>query len=251
MTRNTIYLLVICFSGTEVQAQTPSFVTKGKIEFEVKVNQKKVFSETYGKEAGAADLLDNFPDFDIYYYNLTFLSNTSLYAPGRISNSPIPDKGSIFIENTSRKVVAKKNIFGSAYAYTDTLSPIKWRIQNETRKIAGFECRKAVGRLPGDVYIVAFYTLEILPQGGPELFSGLPGMILGAAVPQWHATWFATKLELTGFNEAAIKSPHNGKGKLPDRQETSANLMKEYSSYFNERFTSGKFDSSYFNPYRL
>ncbi len=43
------------------------------------------------------------------------------------------------------------------------------------------------------VYVIAFYTDQIIPSGGPESFNGLPGMILGIAIPRINTTWFATK----------------------------------------------------------
>ncbi len=49
------------------------------------------------------------------------------------------------------------------------------------------------------IYVVAFYTDEILTTGGPESFTGLPGMILGIAIPHEHVSWFATKVEAFGI----------------------------------------------------
>ncbi len=69
-------------------------------------------------------------------------------------------------------------------------------MNDEIRTIAGFECHKAVARICDSVYIVAFYTDEITLSGGPESFHGLPGMILGLAVPRLYTTWFATKVEM-------------------------------------------------------
>jgi GLPGLI family protein len=73
------------------------------------------------------------------------------------------------------------------------------------------------------VYVFAFYTDEILTSGGPEGFSGLPGMILGIAIPRLNATWFATKLELT-----AVPSPLSTstpvKGKKTTRSELNSIL---------------------------
>jgi GLPGLI family protein len=48
--------------------------------------------------------------------------------------------------------------------------------------IAGFNCRRANAMIMDSIYVVAFYTDEILTTGGPESFSGLPGMILGVAL---------------------------------------------------------------------
>jgi GLPGLI family protein len=102
-------------------------------------------------------------------------------------------------------------VYDNTFLIQDSLTKIEWRITNDTRTIAGFECRKAVGRMLDSVYVIAFYTDQILTTGGPESFTGLPGMILGAAIPRINTTWFATKLELTPVTPEQIAPPKKGK----------------------------------------
>jgi GLPGLI family protein len=61
------------------------------------------------------------------------------------------------------------------------------------------------------IYVVAFYTDEILTTGGPESFSGLPGMILGVSLPHQHISWFATKVEAIPIAETQVAAPVKGK----------------------------------------
>ena len=62
------------------------------------------------------------------------------------------------------------------------------------------------------VFVVAFYTDQIMVSGGPESFGGLQGMILGLAIPRLHTTWFATKVEnLSAKDEQQIIAPTKGK----------------------------------------
>ena len=79
-------------------------------------------------------------------------------------------------------------------------------------------------RICDSVYVVAFYTDQILVNSGPESFSGLPGMILGLAVPRLHTTWFATKVELIEPTPAQL-SPTQ-KGKKASWQQVSADLNR-------------------------
>ena len=101
----------------------------------------------------------------------------------------------------------KKNFFGDTYLLHDTIPAVAWKILHDVREIAGFECRKAVGIINDTVYVVAFYSEEILLKGGPEGFSGLPGMILGLAIPRYNTTWFATKVEGFISMDAEISKP--------------------------------------------
>lgn len=119
----------------------------------------------------------------------------------------------------NRQTIKKISELDDFAVYSDSIKKIKWKIQNETRKIAGFDCRKAIGRIQDSVYVVAFYSAEIIPQGGPELFTGLPGMILGIAIPRWHTTWFATKVEIAQIDESLIEPPSGKKGKVYSKSE--------------------------------
>ena len=93
----------------------------------------------------------------------------------------------------------------------DSLRNLDWRITDETREIAGFECRKAVTKICDSVYVVAFYTDQIAVSSGPESFGGLPGMILGLAIPRLNTTWFATKLELVEPTPVQLSPIQKGK----------------------------------------
>jgi hypothetical protein len=61
------------------------------------------------------------------------------------------------------------------------------------------------------IVVIAFYTDEIIPSSGPESFGGLPGMILGLAIPKMHTTWYATKHESVNQPPKNIVAPKEGK----------------------------------------
>ncbi len=93
----------------------------------------------------------------------------------------------------------------------------------EIRQIAGYECRKALTIINDSVYVVAFYTDKILLKGGPEGFNGLPGMIMGMAIPRLQTTWFATKVEPTPFDPKELQVPA---GKKSTAKEVEAAIDK-------------------------
>jgi GLPGLI family protein len=128
----------------------------------------------------------------------------------------------------TRQTISKQTFIGDPYLLEDSVRPIKWKIENEIRKIAGFDCRKAIGIIHDSVYVVAFYCPEIVPQGGPEFFTGLPGMILGLAIPRYFTTWFATKIELASIDESKILPPTIKKSKQYTKKELAAILSKKY-----------------------
>jgi GLPGLI family protein len=106
---------------------------------------------------------------------------------------------------------------GKPYLITDSIRKIHWKITSEIKMIAGFSCRRANAIIMDSVYVVAFYTDEIIPRGGPESFTGLPGMILGIALPYDHTTWFATRVSLKQVSNTQFKSP-TGEKKINNRE---------------------------------
>ena len=92
--------------------------------------------------------------------------------------------------------LSQKPVFEETFCWKTAPLLIKWKITNDLRTIAGYECRKAIGIINDSIAVFAFYSDELLINGGPEGVHGLPGMILGYGYSRLHATWFATKVEV-------------------------------------------------------
>ena len=118
-----------------------------------------------------------------------------------------------------RKIPAsrQKPVYEETFLVQDSLLKIKWKITADTRTIAGFQCRKAVGILFDTVAVFAFYSEELMIPGGPEGIHGLPGMILGMGIPRLHATWFATKVQVVNVPLAAYTTRNERKKNRPQR----------------------------------
>jgi GLPGLI family protein len=213
-----LVLISMCsfsLTGWSQTATAPQFITKGKIEFEKKTNQHAFLDDNDSWDAGLKKTL---PKFVTSYYNLEFNKDHSIYKQGREPETRQNRFWGMFdIDNIiatdldSNKSVTQKSIYGDTYLITDSTRKIDWKIGTEIRKIAGFDCRKAVGKVLDSIIVIAFYTDEIIPSGGPESFTGLPGMILGIAIPKMHTTWYATKLQLEEVISSALALPKKGK----------------------------------------
>ncbi|MFY7935974.1 MAG: GLPGLI family protein [Flavobacterium sp.] len=59
----------------------------------------------------------------------------------------------------------------------DSIVVQDWIISDETEKILGYQCKKAIYKR-NDVEFTAWFTEEIPISDGPFLYSGLPGLIL-------------------------------------------------------------------------
>jgi len=197
-------------------AQT-QFLAKGKIEFERKINVHRQYESENEDDTWFKEYISKLPKFNTTYFDLYFSDTKTLYKPGREMQNPRvwgigPAKENLIVTDLEKQIfTAQKLVFEDNYLIQDSIRQVEWKISDETRTIAGFECRKAVGRICDSVYVVAFFTDEILTPGGPESFSGLPGMILGLAVPRLYTTWFATKVELIEPTANQFNPPTKGK----------------------------------------
>ncbi len=199
----TIPCLAVCLWQPAV-AQT--FISKAVIEFEVKVNVKK----TLGNNSWAEMMKDNMPDFKTGYYHYTFANNKSVYRFDRWENLKMPEfmrksdeENLWYFDHNTGRYNMQKNVWGTNFHVDDSIQPVKWRLTNENRIIAGFNCRKAVGIIMDSVYVFAFYTDEIMIPGGPCSINGLPGMILGLTIPRMYVSYIATKIMI---NDVAVNN---------------------------------------------
>lgn len=199
-------LIITCFNSI-LHAQ--QFISKAVIEYEVKANIKK----TLGNNVFDEMMKDNMPTFKTGYYTFTFADNKSIYKFDHWDPSiKMPDylkksdeENVWYFDYTAGKINMQKNVYGSNFNVEDSAPALQWKLTNENRVIAGFNCRKAVAKIFDSVYVFAFYTDEIIIPGGPCSINGLPGMILGVTIPRLYTSWIATKIKVIGIDENAIK----------------------------------------------
>ena len=204
-----VFILLFIFIAATTKAQ--QFISSGMIEFEVRTNNHKIFGDGIWAEM----FKDKIPQFSTSWYKLTFNDDKAVYKYDRKDErNKLPwghneDEDNIWYSDYNAGTsINQKFVFDNTYLLTDSLMKIEWRmVPNETREIAGFLCRKAVGKIFDSVYVFAFYTDEITASGGPMGIHGLPGMILGITIPRMYTSWIATKLEINGVNTSIITIP--------------------------------------------
>ncbi|MFI5196158.1 MAG: GLPGLI family protein [Chitinophagales bacterium] len=194
------------------------YTTVGKIEYERKVNIYAQMAEMEQSE-WFEKIKAQIPKFNTSYFDLVFDTARSIYKPGRevegnvfkmFGGGPATDN-IVLTDFVAGKVKANKKVYEQRFYVEDSLRKMDWTVKDEIRTIANFKCHKAVGRMCDSVYVVAFYTEDIIVSGGPEMFGGLPGMILELAIPRLHTTWTATKIELIAPKETDFTIQEKGK----------------------------------------
>jgi len=225
-----IFTLISCIvlASKIAMGQGAVMVTSGVIEFEKKVNMHAITKgqlgdppEQYRLEE-IAEFKKTTPQFKSFTSTLVFGDNKSLYTPTPAGNYPNLYRNpmgmqlnTVYADLNTNSLTQQKEIYGDLFMVKDSTRKITWRLTGETQEIAGYTCRRANGIMLDSVYLVAFYTDKIWFSGGPEAFTGLPGMILKLAIPHENIIWTATKVTAQTVPAATIVPPKKGTAITP------------------------------------
>jgi len=224
--KKTITMILLCLLAAGASAQSVRFTPSGVITYEKSVNMFAFLKKNVNESTGSfwQQMYDSYrksqPQFKVMNSTLTFSGDKTLFSPlaeteaGRsfFMNDPMVTQNNIiYTDLGSGMFTAQKKVYEETFLQKDSLRRINWKLTSEMRTIAGYECRRANAIILDSIYVVAFYTDQIPVSGGPESFTGLPGMILGVALPHENITWFAKTVTDKTIPTADIKIPAKGK----------------------------------------
>jgi GLPGLI family protein len=233
---NKLFIIVasLLLTSASVNAQ---FFNTVKVEYEKTIYVKQLYRAI--EPDWYEQIKDRLPETALSYFDFIGNNEKSIYKPGReVQYDPrsfyqgIADKNVVYNDYSSGTYTSQKPVFEETFLVQDSLLRIKWKLTGDTRMIAGFECRKAIGFIDDSIAVFAFYTDEITITGGPESINGLPGLVLGLGMPRIHTTWFATKVEVNGVNTGSIVPA--SKGKKVNRKtmvESLDRVLKNWGAY--------------------
>jgi GLPGLI family protein len=197
---NKIITILVALSLVQKATAQQLFFDKATIEYEMVTNFKK----TMGNSIWAERMGENMPTLQKSNYTLTIDGNKTEYKfKSWVDKEKMPpfmqqDNKSVWYNDfTTNGLVMSKDMWGAMVDVQDTIRNLEWKLINENRFIAGFNCKKAMTKIFDSVYVFAFYTEEIITPAGPTSISGLPGTILGVTIPRLFSSWIATKVDVT------------------------------------------------------
>ena len=146
-----------------------------------------------------------------------------------------PETGTIYRDIQSNTFTNKKELFGKIFLVKDTIPEIKWVMTGETKKIGIYNAYKATSTKEVEervmsfsnrsreteslsnpeekkmrkVVMTAWFTPEIPVSTGPQMFGGLPGLIL--EINADRLVMLCTKVVLNPKEKLKIKKPSKGK----------------------------------------
>lgn len=117
------------------------------------------------------------------------------------------------------------SFIGRSFYYEESLPKWDWKLYEETRRVCGYVCHKAVAKHAGRIW-TAWYTEEIPSNAGPWLFYGLPGLILAATDNTGTHSFEAISLQKPALPQLLWK-------KKTIKQTRSYSLKSEYNQAFH------------------
>lgn len=227
MSRNSLSRLIFaagCFL-LAVSNGFGQFAESGKITYERKTNLLKIPNLPDFLKKIAEDKKYNIDEFV-----LTFNETGSVFAPKPVTTSSPADmlspKNTVYSNHETKDRMTLIDMMGNRIFIQDTVHKIAWTMTDNTRKLAGYDCKMAIYRKNDSTNLYAWYAEELIPSVGPETFSGLPGTILGLATEDGSIVYFAKSVEITAVGNKEL-SYETGKTKVYTKQGFANEIIKQ------------------------
>jgi GLPGLI family protein len=125
------------------------------------------------------------------------------------------------------------------YVIEDSLKAPKWKVMNKIKEIAGYMCMMAVTEdtIKGQK-ITAWFADNLPIPAGPDLYYGLPGMILELDVNDGDVVTTATKVDLKPIKEDLLPPK-----KIKGRRISGKQYVELISTHIRDSM------KAYRNPY--
>ena len=167
----------------------------------------------------------------------------------QITVDGLKSKNPLYKNTQTNQFTHSKEAYGKRFLIEDDLETIKWNSTKETKMIGKYLCIKATAvTLVDDFYkednkkekqkelkITAWYTPEIPVSTGPELFNGLPGLILELHKDKMH--YVCNKIILNPKEKTEIVAPKKGE-KVTQKEFDKMNQKKQKE--MREMFKGGR-----------
>lgn len=240
------FIILLALLSLTVNAQNaPSLVHRGKIKWERKTNIHAYLDAM--TEGGNRTFLENAKKradrYKLDKFEMDFNKQESVYQPEEdgISESQVrwmsrpAQENVVYNDYKNKSSVALKEVYDKKILLKDSMKKYTWKIKEEYRTIAGYNCRRAETIIMDSIWVVAFYADNIITQGGPESFNGLPGMILGVVMPRLNVTYFATEVQTYTDTRREMKAPTKGKEySNKSFNEYLAGNLKQWGKFFEK-----------------
>lgn len=116
------------------------------------------------------------PDESLYEYQER-INNEQKEEGARVSIS-FGQRGKLYKNLKENLVLREANSWNMDYLIQDSVNTYDWKITRESQDILGYETRKATAEIDSITNLVAWYAPRLSFKSGPDVYGGLPGLIL-------------------------------------------------------------------------
>ncbi len=120
------------------------------------------------------------------------------------------DENETYVNHDEGLVTEKRDFMGRTFLINGDQPTYAWKLTGEQSEYLGFAVQKATA-VQDTTMIEAWFSPEIPVSAGPELYGGLPGMILVLSIDDGQQTFSAKEINLDGLEKGSIKAPKKGK----------------------------------------
>lgn len=126
-------------------------------------------------------------------------------------------------------------MLGKIYIVEDSVRSPKWKIMNKIKEIGGYMCMMAVTEDTVKNQKITAWFADNIPLGvGPELYGGLPGMILELDINDGIVVTTAKKIDLKPITED-VEVPKKVKGRKINEQQYNTMVANHVKDSFKAR----------------
>jgi len=264
MKKVSIALFIGLFAFVAANAQ----MKEGKIVYERKINMWKMITDP--------EMRTRIPEFRTSEFELLFNDQASLFRNVPEDEAPDPfasnggERGGMrfafrmpetttYTDINAQMQYESRPMFEKIFLVVDSLSPLKWKISEETKTIAKHVCKKAttmitaqnirigggggartMGRSNGDTTnrptaaitpketeVVVWYTEDIIASVGPDNYFGLPGAILEVDMDNGSTVTTATEVSAKYPKKELVQPTKGDKMNKVQFQDTMKKLMED------------------------
>ncbi|EAY29252.1 GLPGLI family protein [Microscilla marina] len=124
----------------------------------------------------------------------------------------------LYYNIANQQVVDMRTFLGKRFLIKDAPQKLQWKLTAETKKILGYECRRATLKT-NKQEAEAWFTMQIPVASGPRGYGQLPGMVLELSSIKIKddgeksepTTTTATQINLKKLDKGTITPPKKGK----------------------------------------
>jgi GLPGLI family protein len=197
----------------------PAILTEGKVIYQRKIDIYRRLTDESVKAM--------MPQFDSSKTELDFSGDESIYKnlkeDADIRDKAGEDNNNRFVvkmgggddqtykNRAAGKMVQQKELGPKKYIIEDTLPTQNWHLEEATRTIKGYTCKKASTKSKAGLDVTAWYAEDVRAFSGPEGFGGLPGLILELNINDGEIVFSALDILTRDFDKRMVKAPTDGK----------------------------------------